>query len=42
MALKGRLVAKGWGDFMFFKKIVLKKVLKRFRTVLKSKNSLKR
>jgi hypothetical protein len=27
--------------FMFFKKIVFKKVLKSFRRVLKSKNSLK-
>jgi hypothetical protein len=28
-------------SFMFFKKIVFKKVLKSFRRVLKSKNSLK-
>jgi hypothetical protein len=41
MALKGRLVAQGWEPFMFLKKIVFKKVLKSFRRVLKSKNSLK-
>jgi hypothetical protein len=36
MALKGRLVARWWGVFHVFKK-----VLKSFRRVLKSKNSLK-
>jgi hypothetical protein len=42
MALKGRPAAQGGGKFfMFFKKIVFKKVLKSFRRVLKSKNSLK-
>jgi hypothetical protein len=41
MALKGRLVSQGWESFMFFKKIVFGKVLKSFRRVLKSKNSLK-
>jgi hypothetical protein len=41
MALKGRPVAPGGESFMFLKKIVFKKVLKSFRRVLKSKNSLK-
>jgi hypothetical protein len=36
MALKGRPVPQGWGVFHVFKK-----VLKSFRRVLKSKNSLK-
>ena len=31
----------GGKSFVFFKKIVFKKVLKSFRRVLKSKNSLK-
>jgi hypothetical protein len=41
MALKGRLVAQGWGVFHVFKKKVFKKVSQSFRRVLKSKNSLK-
>ena len=32
---------RGGESFMFFKKIVFKKVLKSFRRVLKTKNSLK-
>jgi hypothetical protein len=32
---------RGGESFMFFRKIVFKKVLKSFRRVLKSKNSLK-
>jgi hypothetical protein len=40
MALKGRLASQGGESFVFFKEIVFKKVLKSFRRVLKSKNSL--
>jgi hypothetical protein len=40
MALEGRS-RRGGESFMFLKKIVFKKVLKSFRRVLKSKNSLK-